>query len=259
MVNVKPKKRRSNYKKRNYTRPSARKMSKMFVKKVQSIVNKNLETKTSYRTEYGSGVNCAITSATDAFQLVPNMLQGLTDSSRIADQIRGQSLIIRGHFNTALAYTTASGCRLGVRMMIVQPKQYGNFAQVQANAALWLQYLLKKGGTTTAFTGITPDLYADINRDAITCYYDKKFYINTPYLQTAVGDTTIANSVKFFTKKIILKNKLIRYDANVDGGLTPVNYCPVLLIGYVKLDGSAPDANVQLSLNYDAYLNFQDA
>lgn len=257
MVNVKKRERpKRNYKKRNYRRS---KLSKSFVKKVEAVIRKDVETKSAYRAEAGSGINAAITSATDAFQLVPNIIQGTSDSTRIGDQLRGQSLIIRGHFNTALSYTGSTTCRLGVRMMIVTPKQYNNFAQVQANAAIWLQYLLKKGATTSAFTGLITDFYADINTDAITVHYDKKFYINTPYLQTAVGDTGIFNSVKFFSRRIALKNKLLRYDSNIDSGLTPSNYSPVLLIGYVKLDGTAPDVNTHISLNYNAYLRYEDA
>lgn len=235
------------------------KPSQNLVKSVQAIIAKNNETKQAYRAEYASGVNGAISSATDAFQLIPNILQGTTDNARIGDQIRAQKLIIKGHFNTALSYTGSTTCRLGVRMMIVQPKQYTNFANIQANAAVWLQILLKKGGTTSAFTGITPDLYAKINTDAITCYYDKLYYINTPYLQTAVGDTGIYNSVKFFSRTMKLRNKLLKYDASIDSGLTSTNYNPVLLIGYVRLDASAPDNNSHISLNYDAYLDYEDA
>lgn len=235
------------------------KISKNLKAAVQKIVMKNVETKSAYRAEAGSGINSGINSATDAYQLVPNILQGTSDSTRIGDQIRGQVLRIKGHINTALSLTTSATCRLGVRMMIVQPKQYSNFAQIQANAAIWLQYLLKKGSTTVGFTGITTDLYADVNTDAITCYYDKVMYINTPFLQTAVGDTTIYNSVKFFSKTINLRNKLLKYDSNIDSGLTPSNYNPVLLIGYIRLDGSAPDTTAHISLHYDAYLNYEDA
>jgi len=256
MVNVKPKNKRRRYK-RNLRRTS--KPSKTFVKKVQAIISKNVETKSAYRTEYNSNVNGTITSATDTFQLVPNIIQGLADSNRIGDQTRAKKLVIRGHINSILTYTGLTTCRLGIRIMIVQPKQYSNFAQIVGNATTWLQYLLKKGGSTSAFNGITPDLYADINVDAITRYYDKVFYLTSPYLQTAVGDTSIHQSVKFFRKTFNLRNKLLRYDNSIDAGLTPSNYNPVLLIGYVKLDGSAADANNQVALNFDAYLNFEDA
>lgn len=252
---VKPKKRV--YRKRVAKRAS--KPSKSFVKKVQSIVRKNVESKQAYRQESNTAFNSAITSAVDAIQLVPNILAGTSDSARIGDQITAQSLTIKGHINSNLTFTSASGCRLGVRMMIVTPKQYNNFSNVQANAAVWLQLLLKKGSTVTGFTGIVPDLYAKINTDAITCHYDKIMYITTPYLQTAVGDTTISESVKFFSKTFKYKNKILKYDNGIDSGLTPSNYSPVLLIGYVKLDGTAPDASSQLAISFDAYLNYEDA
>jgi len=252
---VKPKKRV--YRKRVPKRSG--KPSKSFVKKVQSIVRRNVESKQAYRQEFNTTFNGAITTATDALQLIPNIIAGTADSSRIGDQITAQSLTIKGHIHSNLTFTGITQCRLGVRMMIVTPKQYNNFANVQANAALWLQLLLKKGSTVTAFTGIVPDLYAKINTDAITCHYDKVMYITTPYLQTAVGDTTIYGSTKFFSKTFRFKNKILKYDNGIDLGLTPSNYSPVLIVGYVKLDGTAPDANTQCAISYDAYLNYEDA
>ena len=45
-----------------------------------------------------------------------------------------------------------------------------------------VKYIVKKGGTQTAFTGVVSDLYAPINNDAITTYYDKLIYIQNPIL-----------------------------------------------------------------------------
>lgn len=256
MVNVKKRPKR-NYKKRVVRRSV--KPSKTFAKKVQAIIRKNVETKQAFRSENNSPINPNITTIGDIFQLLPNVLQGTTDQARIGDQIRGQSITVKGFALANLTYTGISSCRLGVRIMIVQPKQYGSFAQIQGNATAWLQLLLKRGGTTSAFTGIVQDLFSNINTDAITCYYNKVMYINAPYLQTAVGDTSVFNTTKFFSKTLKLKNKLLKYDGSIDSGLTPSQYNPVLLIGYVKLDGTAPDANNQISLSYDTYFNYEDA
>lgn len=258
MSNVKNKKpRRRNYKKRPIRRSA--KPSKSFVKKVQSVISKNVESKQVFRSENTSNINASITTANDAYQVLPNMGQGVTDHGRVGDQVKAQRLTIKGHFISNLTYTGSTTCRLGVRMMIVTPKQYGNFGNVQSNAVTWLTLLLKKGATTSAFTGVIPDLYANINTDVVTKHYDKVFYINCPYLQTAVGDTSVYNTCKFFSKTIKLKNKLLKYDSSVDAGLTPVNYSPVLLMGYVRLDGTAPDVTNHINLSYDAYLIYEDA
>lgn len=229
------------------------------VKAVKSIIHKNVETKSAYCQTYNSTFNGAISVVADVVQILPNITNSTSDNGRIGDQIRAQSLQIKGYIASNLTFTTLTGCRLGVRLMIVQPKQYSDFGVIQANAATWLTYLLKKGGTVGGFTGIVPDLFAQVNTDAITKYYDKVFYINSPYLQTNVGDTTVFNSVKFFSKTLKLRNKLLKYDSNVNAGVTPVNFNPVMLLGYVKLDGSAPDLNIQIAMSNDCYLNYEDA
>lgn len=235
------------------------KPSKSFTKKVQAIISKNVETKHAYYTAVSVSKNAGITTGTDAMQLLPNIVEGTSSHNRLGDQTRAQFLTVKGFIASNILISAASTCRLGIRLMIVQPKQYSNFAQIIANAAIWMQYLLKKGGTTTAFTGATPDLMADVNTDAITCYYDKIFYVNTPYLLTGVGDVTVNNSIKFFSKTFKLRNKLLKYDDNVDSGLTPVNYNPVLLLGYVRLDGSGPSADDHMNISYDSYLHYEDA
>ena len=51
-----------------------------------------------------------------------------------------------------------------------------------------VKYIVKKKGTQTAFTGVVSDLYAPINNDAITTYYDKLIYIQNPYIATNIGE-----------------------------------------------------------------------
>ena len=92
-----------------------------------------------------------------------------------------------GHILSSLVYTSYSQCRIGVRMMIVSPKHYTAYSAILANSTQWLNTLLKKG-TQTAFTGVVSDLYAPINNDAITTYYDKLIYIQNPYIATNIGE-----------------------------------------------------------------------
>lgn len=239
------------------TRKSNPKPSKTLVKQVKSILHKEIETKTSYIAINNASTNQQISQAGDCLQILPNVSVGTADNNRIGDTIRAQRLRIKGFITTVLNQTGAGACRLGMRMMIVQPKQFQDLAFIQSST--WLTYLLKKGGATGAFTGVIPDLMADINREAVTVYYDKVFYINSPYLLTAVGDVTVSNSVKFFSHTMKLNYKQLKYDSNVNSGLTPVNFNPVILLGYVHLDGSVTDLIPQLNLSADCYLDYEDA
>ena len=253
-----PKKRRAN-RKRAPRKSGAVKQS--FAKRVQAIVNKNTENKAAFLSAFGSFNSGMATFPGDILQLIPNITNGTTDFSRIGDQIRGQSLDVDGWVTMSLSYiSAASSARVGVRMMIVQPKMYGSLTEIQSNAGSWLGTLLKKGGTTTGFTGVVSDMFAPINTDAITKHYDKVFYLNLPYVQTAVGEVSTVKSTKLFKIHKNLRNKLLKYDTSVNSGYTPTLYNPVLMIGYVHLDGSVPDVvNTQLYMNYSSSFTYQDA
>jgi len=236
------------------------KPSKAFVKKVQSIIHKDVETKSAFTSTTAIAFNSGINSSGDIQIIVPDVQNSTYDNGRIGDQIRGMKLRIKGILTSNLTYNTNSQCRLGVRVFIVQPKMYSNYDAINANAAAWQGALLKKGLSTVGFTGVINDLQLDVNRDAITVYYDKVFYINTPYLVTSVGDATTYNSVRFINKTLNLRNKLLRYDSAFNSGKTPTNWNPVLLVGYVHLDGSGPDTiSAQVSMTTDCYLDYEDA
>jgi len=72
----------------------------------------------------------------------------------------------------------------------------------------------------------------------------------------SVYDTV--NSVKFFNISIKCKNKLLKYDGAMDG-FQPQNWSPVLIIGYVHLDGAAPDvATTQVAMAFDSIMTYED-
>jgi len=256
------------YKKRGRKNRKARPAKDIaFEQKVKAIVqrenHKDDETKQAFHertlTSYNSGIN----TTAEATRIVPSLGQGVTDYQRIGDQIKAQSLIVKGAiiYNPSTGqYGTYANARLGVRMMIVQPRKFSNIDDVQTDVPNWSTYLLKKGGSTTAFTGVLSDLWAPINSDGIIKYYDKVFYLDAPYQATAVGSVLMGNSTKFFNIKLKVKNKVLKYDSSVSGALQPTNYAPVLIIGYAHMDGSAPDVlTTAIQLVYDSVLNYEDA
>lgn len=239
------------------------KPSKTFKKKVLAVIRTQAETKQAFHAVTSVSYNSGINAIGDVTRILPSIGQGTNDFQRIGDQLKGLSLTVKGAivYNPSIGqYGTYANARLGVRMMIVQPRQFNNLDDVQSNAAAWLTFLLKKGGTTTAFTGILSDLWAPINSDGIIKYYDKVFYMDAPYQQTAVGSAYMGGSTRIFSHKMRLRNKTLKYDSSISGGLNPTNYAPVLLIGYTHMDGSAPDvATTAIQLSYDTVFNYEDA
>ena len=258
-------------KKRSFRKKTSSKKAptKNFVKAVQAIIKKDVETKTIYTQQYNTFFNSGINSSADCLQLISTMGNGTADASRIGDQVRALRLRCKGflmtRFTGSAGTTYYQNCRIGVRLMVVQPKMYSSLGAIQANATTWLPTLLKKGLTTTAFTGIVPDLMADINRDAITVYHDKVFYVQNPYSNAVLGSAgnnllIPLETCKFFNLSMKLNSKVLRYDSSIDSGLTPTNFNPVVLLGYCYLDGSSPDSvTTQISMSYDSYLDYEDA
>lgn len=239
------------------------KLSKSMTSAISKLIHKNVESKQAYHERATASYNSTINSTGDCTRVLPTINQGVTDATRIGDQLRAQSLVVKGAivYNPSTGqYGTYANARIAVRMMIVQPKQYSNLDDVQSYAGAWTALLLKKGAATSAFNGTLADLWAPINTDMITKYYDRVFYMDAPYQQTAVGSNLMGRSTRLFSVSLKLRNKVLKYDNSVSGGGQPTNYAPVLIMGYTHLDGSAADTlTTALQLTYDTVFNYEDA
>lgn len=238
------------------------KPTKNFKKKVLSVIRQQVETKQGFIGQSDS-FNSGINATGDAKKIVPSIGQGTGDYQRIGDSVTALSMTLKGAivYNPSLgSYGTYNNSRLGVRMMVVQPRQFANLGDVQASAATWMAFLLKKGGTTVGFTGTLSDLWAPINTDGIIKYYDKVFYLDNPYQVSAVGSQDMRGSTRMFRHTFKLRNKKLLFDASIDGGLNATNYAPVLIVGYAHMDGSSPDtSSTAIQLHYDTVFNYEDA
>ena len=122
------------------------KVTKLFKKKVQKVINANMEDKCAYLSVVNINYNSGINSTGDLNNLMPNVSNNVNDNGRIGDQVKMHSLNVRGHILSSLVYTSYSQCRIGVRMMIVSPKHYTAYSAILANSTQWLNTLLKKKG-----------------------------------------------------------------------------------------------------------------
>lgn len=237
--------------------------NKAFKKAVQAVVSANAETKQAFHAVQSENFNSIISQTGDAKRIIPSIAQGTGDYQRIGDQLRAQTLTVKGAivYNPSTGqYGTYANSRIACRLMIVSPRLYPNIDDAQTNAAVWMNYLLKRGGTTSAFTGALSDLWAPINSDGIIKYYDKVFYLDAPYQVTAVGTNLMGKSTRFFSHSIKLRNKVIKYDSSVSGGIQPSNYGPVMILGYTHMDGSSADSlTTAVQLSYDTIFNYEDA
>ncbi len=252
---------------RPYVRRSRKATAKgNFKKRVLDVMRSVVETKQAFHQNALTNFNSGISGAGDCLQVIPSIASGTLDNQRVGDQIRPQSLSIRGIINMVPQDPTQSlGVRrIGVRVMVVSVKAYPTYAVAAANTATWMPGLLKKGGTTTSFAGALDDLYAPINTDLITCHYNKVFFLNQAmyYAGTTNVSTTYESGgmTKFFKKTFRFKNKVWKYDSAISGGLSPTNAGHCLLLGYVFLDGTGADVvTTRVSSQTDMILNYEDA
>ena len=212
--------------------------------------------------------DCVLSLISDMNRVVPTIGQGVDDGQRIGNNIEPKSLVIKGHylwnqlFNATVQNTIVPSCRIGVRMMIVQPKMYHTYIDAQLNPNSWLPYLLNDGISSTSFTGTVKNLYQDLNTDIVDIFYDKVSYISMPTLVLSTTATwaddvvPVRETVKFFNIKLKCPKTL-----NFSDRLSAenVNFNPIVLVAFSYLDGTTTSGTSLLNLFYDSKMTYTDA
>lgn len=246
---------------------------KIIDNEIKAVMAKNVENKQAYISNGDNLVwfNSGINSAGDMQQLIPDVSKSVNDNGRIGDQIKAKSLTLSGYMRYAPLPTitgtanTSTFSAIVARLMVVSLKLRPNYPDINQGFAS-LNYLLKKGGSAVGFTGVLSDIYAPINTDLWTLHHNETHYLTQDMLYQPQGGSlvggmaNIKDLVKFFKVTIPCKNKVLKYDDNVNSGKTPTNYGPVLVIGYSYLNGASPDSlSANLAVQYSTVLNYEDA
>jgi len=242
--------------------------NKIFRKKVLSVIRRNTETKHAYSTT-GDAIlkfpgNMQTGLGLNIFSPLPNITRGTGEADRIGNQIKPLNLNIKGYLfykpSAATGNYNSAQSRVAVRMIVCQPKQFSN--QTNASSTSWFGNLLQKGNTTTFWTGKLSDVHAIVNKEAITVYSDRTYYMSTTEVAqaTAVGYYMIENknATKFFNINIPVK-KTLMYDDNTTSGLQPTNWSPQIICGFSYMDGSAVGSLQECGISYDADFSYEDA
>lgn len=247
---------------KKFAKKRAAKPSKTFVKKVQKVIHADVETKQAYHIMAPTNFNSGIDAAGDAIRILPNISQGTAENNRIGNQLKAQNLTIKGCVSWSPSVGTFgsfANARLGVRLFVIQPRNYSEIGEVLANTSTWMPTLLQKGGVAAPFTGAINDLWAPLNSDAFIKYYDRVFMINGTYQATAVGYSQLLGATKMFNIALKCRNKTIKYENSISTN-NPMNYAPVFCIGYSHLDGSGPDTvSTAITVQWDTVFNYEDA
>jgi len=228
----------SPYRRRRYARrprktikrqPTVSTAVKTYVKR---SIHKEIENKVA---DY-IALNQSINSVSGySFNLVPTLSQGNTSSTRLGNEIRVVSGIVKGYVNL-LNYNAITNpiTTQRVRIMVISMK-FTNSTTLDTGT-IW-QY----GNSSLAVQANLGDCLYKINRDRYVCYYDKTFVLSSPSQSTYTnGLNNNFSNDKFQIPFSInfgkhLKTK-IKYD---DATSSATNRNMFLWIQSVNADGSA--------------------
>lgn len=238
-------------------------------KKIVSVLHKQVEDKQAWLHSGNTYIsfNSGINASGDMLQVIPNIGQGVDTHQRMGDDIRAKKCRISGNIrllpNNSLDVTTLTA--MYVRMFVVSFKNRSNYTDATGQTTA-LASLLKKGGTTTAWTGVLSDLNAPVNTDEFTVHAERKFYLSQSNIQSSGASapsarlvTDLRNTMAFFNINLKCKNKKLMYDGTVGSDLQPTNWAPFILLGYCWLDGSSPDTlSTNLQMEYGVDFRFED-
>lgn len=225
---------------------------KSFNKRVLKVIHKQAENKIARTVNNGLSTStidvpdAPRVTGVDCFPVIPSVTSTPSAGTfyRIGEKIKARSLVIKGYYYYTPQTTVNTGRfnNLALRIMVVQPKEIRDLTSITSNSTQWIQQLLQNGSSTQQFSNsVTASAYLPLNSERITKYYDKVFYLNQDYIlqTTASGETNLTTKglIKHFSIRIPVKNKTLLYDANINSGLTPTNFNPVLMAGIVQMDG----------------------
>lgn len=243
--------------------------AKVFNKKVLRVIHQQAENKIARTVNNGlststiSVPDAPRTTGVDCFPIVPSIPTSGT-FSRIGEKIKARSLVVKGYYmyTPQVTVNTTAFNHLALRIMIVSPKDVKDITSITSNSNSWIQNLLQNGSTTQQFSNsVCASAYLPFNQERITKYYDKLHFLNNEYLfqNTAAGDAPLITKglMKHFNIRIPMRNKTLLYDSNINSGLTPTNFNPVLMVGVVQMDGFSNTVTAG-KLFYTSELQFED-
>lgn len=240
---------------RKINRKRTAKPSRLFTRKVQKIIHKDVETKVATYISNVTAFNQQINSSGDCLRLIPQVSVGTGQGTRIGNEIKAQSLNIRGVMTITLGQTSLANLRIGVRMMIFKCKRFNDWQQTQTDFATSYTRLLE--GSVNGMNGDLSNWNCPPNRDYFSIVKDKRFVFT---LGATTSPQETFNAVKHYSFNIPYSKKTLKFDENYSS-TDPVNYAYVMVLGYTKLDGSVPDlaATTYLTNQYVTTLKYEDA
>lgn len=242
---------------------------------VKKIVNRQEETKyVSEIVQDHKNHNPSIYASGDMFNVIPQVKQGTDDFQRIGRVIKP----VKGFVDVHLSYTPTGieGGAVQTAQSIyavlyhVTNRTWKNYPSIPTAPGIFGGLLDLGNGQSTYFSGDILDLQRPVNKDnfRLVKKYVVKLTRNVGFTQ---GDAVAGNSPNMpshsgYVRIPLKRMPMLRFDPGI--GATgqfdyPVNYSPVIGVGYCFADGTPQTAATQeqtlLQVTATAHLWFKDA
>jgi hypothetical protein len=238
-----------------------------FAQRVQKVISKNVETKMALYVSpdtntltypFGSRFNQAVNGNADAIRLLPDFLNGPAENQRIGNEIRMQSLKLRGVMTVTIPQATANNTRLGVRLLILRNKRINDYIAATTDMGTNFTRLLE--APQSSLNGSLAAFNSPVNTDYFSCVYDKKFYFSQSLSSTSTNSAEVWNSTKFVNINIPYSRRKVLFDEGFDVD-TPISYPYFAVLSYTKLSGDSADADGATYVNFQftTHAKYEDA
>ena len=236
---------------------SSTKLVKLIKKVAADQVHRQIEKKQQSYDLALTTFNNAATGFGDQLRVMPFINLGVNSADRTGDTITLRSLRVLGHMVVNPAIITADNARqrIMVRMVILQPKTYGTYTTMQANAG-FMDTVLRNGNSTQSMDGTIRSMYLPFNTEAFHIFSSKRVILRSDAI-IANGNINGQYATEFFNFDLKIKNKKIKYN---DTSSEPMAFCPIMLLAYTFLDGSATSLlSTSVSMSFNSTVTYEDA
>jgi hypothetical protein len=239
------------------TKKGSGKLVKLIKKVAAEQVHRQIENKQQSYDLALTTFNNAATGFGDQLRVMPFINLGVNAADRTGDTITLRSLRILGHMVVNPAILTADNARqrIMVRMVILQPKTFGTYTTMQANAG-FMDTVLRNGNSTQSMDGSIKSMYLPYNYEAFRIYAAKRVILRSDAI---IGNGIINGqyATSFFSFNMKVKNKKVKYN---DTSSEPMAFCPIMLLSYCFLDGSATSLlSTAVSMSFNSTVVYEDA
>lgn len=241
-----------------------------FEKRVQAVVSKNNESKYTHYSSpddagYGVLINSVLNSQGDVMPIIPRIDQGVSNGERIGNQLKIQSLRLKGY--ARLNYQASPGAGPWyLHIFIVTPKEFPTYTQAYANYNDWLsEFSLLGNSAPTFWQGDLKCPLRAVNRNVVTVHSHKVIKMSMPAWHNSSALPTNPTSdmeaapdrTVYFNIPIKCKGRVLKY-AN-DGEMLPTSFSPVVLFAYSNSTSVADSLTTRCSIFYTVSMFYEDA